>query len=130
MVSSESFPCSNEDEIEGIGGNDSTGAKKPFFVVDLEPRLNRPFALGADATRRRNREAEDPTDLGLRGLFVRDRDGVGGGLNDVWEEMWGFDLEEPGVRAELYDILLSEWVYARALEEDAVAVRASVEGGW
>ena len=77
MVSSESFPCSNEDEIEGIGGNDSTGAKTPFFVVDLEPKLKKPLALGAEATRRRNREAEDPTDLGLRGLFVPDRDGVG-----------------------------------------------------
>jgi hypothetical protein len=60
----------------------SAGASSPFFVVapDREPIENSPFALGAEATRRMNREALAPTDFGLRGPFVRDRCGTGG----VW----------------------------------------------
>ena len=57
------------------------GARSPFLVVaddDLEPIEKRPFAFGADATRRMNRDAVALTDFGLRGPFVRDRDGVGG----------------------------------------------------
>ena len=59
----------------------SAGARKPFFVIeddDLEPSENRPFALGAEATRRINLEAEALTDLGLRGPFVRVLNGVDG----------------------------------------------------
>jgi len=61
----------------GSGGTESDGASRPFFVVDREPRLKRPFALGADATLRMKREAEAPTAFGLRGPLVLDRDGVG-----------------------------------------------------
>lgn len=45
---------------------------------DLEPRENRPLALGAEATRRISREAVAPTDLGRNGPFVRDLGEVGG----------------------------------------------------
>ena len=69
----------------GSGGTVSEGAKRPFFVgVDLGPTEKRPLALGADATRRRNREAEAPTAFGVRGRF-RDRDGGGGPLNEAWD---------------------------------------------
>jgi len=44
---------------------------------DLEPIEKSPFALGAEATRRMNRDADALTDFGLRGPFVRGRDGVG-----------------------------------------------------
>jgi hypothetical protein len=57
------------------------GAKSPFLVVaddDFEPMEKRPFAFGAEATRRMNRDAVALTDFGLRGPFVRDREGVGG----------------------------------------------------
>lgn len=57
------------------------GARSPFLVIaddDLEPIEKRPFAFGAEATRRMNRDADALTDFGLRGPFVRDRDGVGG----------------------------------------------------
>lgn len=84
IVSKELFPSSSDDDTEGSPGDDaSTGARNPFFVVDLDPSENRPFAFGADATRLKKREAEDPTDLGLRGGFCRERDGVGGALKDV-----------------------------------------------
>lgn len=115
MVSKESFPCSSDDDIEGIpGGESSTGAKNPFFVVALEPRLNRPFAFGAEATRRRNRDAEAPTDLGLRGAFIREREGegVGGVLNDVWDGAAVYDLflEDCDVSDVLYEGVLSDVV--------------------
>lgn len=60
----------------GKGGTHSIGDKRPFFVVadgDREAIENRPFALGAEATRRKNREAVALTDLGLRGAFVFER---------------------------------------------------------
>jgi hypothetical protein len=44
---------------------------------DLEPMEKRPFAFGAEATRRINRDADALTDFGLSGPFVRERDGVG-----------------------------------------------------
>lgn len=52
----------------------SAGAKNPFLVagIDFEPMENRPLALGAEATRRMNREAVAPIDLGLNVPFVRD----------------------------------------------------------
>ena len=79
MVSSESVPCSIELEISGRrGGIVSAGANSPFLVAgdDLEPMENKPLALGADATRRINREAVALIDLGLR-PFVRDLIEVG-----------------------------------------------------
>lgn len=80
IVSNESCPWSEElDTSCGSGGTVSAGARKPFLVDDdFEPKEKRPFAFGADATRRINREAEALTDLGLRGTFVRDLDGVDG----------------------------------------------------
>lgn len=80
MVSSESVPCSIELEIEGRSGEiGSAGANSPFLVAgeDFEPMENRPLALGAEATRRMNREAEAPIDLGLNGPFARDLGKVG-----------------------------------------------------
>ena len=80
MVSSESAPCSIELEIEGRRGElASAGANNPFLVAgeDFEPMENRPLALGAEATRRMNREAVAPIDLGLNGPFVRDLGKVG-----------------------------------------------------
>ena len=60
----------------GDGGIGSFGASSPFFVdVDRIPIENRPFAFGAEATRRRKRDAEAETDLGLKGTFVFDRAG-------------------------------------------------------
>jgi len=80
MVSRESMPCSIELEIRGGWGEiESTGANNPFLVAGkgFEPMENRPLALGADATRRMNREAEVPIDLGLKGPYVRDLGKVG-----------------------------------------------------
>ena len=80
MVSNESVPCSIELEISGRrGGIVSAGANSPFLVAgdDLEPMENRPLALGAEATRRMNREAVALIDLGLNGPFVRDLREVG-----------------------------------------------------
>lgn len=60
------------DSCEGIGGA-SPGDSNPFFVVvDLAPIANRPFALGADATRRMKRVAVAPTDLGDIGAAERE----------------------------------------------------------
>lgn len=95
----ESASSSIELDRVGSGGTESDGANSPFFVVDLEPSVKRPFALGADATLRMNREAEALTAFGLRGPLVLDRDGVVGG---VPEEDWdgivvcNFNLDEPG----------------------------------
>lgn len=75
-VSKESAPWS----ACGIGGRGSPGESKPFFVeiVDdrCEPREKRPFAFGADATRRINRDAPALIALGDSGP-VRE-DGVEG----------------------------------------------------
>lgn len=123
MVSKESVPCSSElDTSGGKGGTTSAGASRPFLVVaeaDREPRLNRPFALGADATRRMKREAEAPMDLGESGPPApRDLEGVVG----VWKEPWDgsavsgllrgeFGVRERAVRCR------SDLVYARVLAE-------------
>ena len=68
---------------------------------DLEPIEKRPFAFGAEATRRMNRDAVALTDFGLRGPFVRDRDGVDGvGGNEDCEgsAVSGMPLAEGGRR--------------------------------
>lgn len=49
----------------GNGGTSSEGDNSPFLVD--ERGLRRPFAFGADATRRKNRAAV-PMELGLLGL--------------------------------------------------------------
>ena len=80
MVSNESVPCSIELEISGRrGGIVSAGANSPFLVAgeDFEPRENRPLALGAEATRRMNREAVALIALGLKVPFIRDLGEVG-----------------------------------------------------
>jgi len=77
IVSNESVPFSIEC-VFGKGGTISDGAKSPFLVVvdppaavppvaDRELSANSPLALGAEATRRINRVADAPTDLGLSG---------------------------------------------------------------
>lgn len=83
-VSIESASSIDDDNV-GRGGTESDGASKPFFVVgeDLLLSVKRPFALGAEATLRRNREAEAPMPLGVRGPLVLDRDGVGGAPNEA-----------------------------------------------
>ena len=77
IVSSEPVLCSNElDASDGSGGTTSAGASKPFFIVEdieREPSEKRPFTLGADATRRRKRDADVLMDFGERGPWL-DRD--------------------------------------------------------
>ena len=53
------------------------GVRKPFLVDDVDriPIENRPFAFGAEATRRKKREADAVTDFGLKGAFVFERIG-------------------------------------------------------
>jgi hypothetical protein len=87
-VSRESVPFSNElDIILGRGGTGSAGASIPFLVVQVLDREfieNKPFALGADATRRIKRDAEAPIDLGDNGAPPdRDVKGVGGRLKEA-----------------------------------------------
>lgn len=84
IVSNESVPSSC---CDGIGGIMSPGANRPFLVVvevEREPSWNRPFALGAEATRRIKRDALAPIAFGDSGP---DREGVGGELcaNDSWD---------------------------------------------
>jgi len=77
IVSSESVPWSDEPETsDGRDGTTSVGASRPFLVVEdieREPSEKRPFTLGADATRRRKRDADAPMDFGERGPWL-DRD--------------------------------------------------------
>lgn len=52
-----------------VAGIIAAGARSPFLVATVdcrEPRLKRPFALGADATRLIRRDAVAPTDRGGR----------------------------------------------------------------
>ena len=69
-----------------IGDMTSAAARSPFFVVvpdvDREPRVKRPFAFGADATRRIKRDALAPMTFGDSGP-ERDADGGVVGLNDI-----------------------------------------------
>jgi len=64
-------------QTSGGSGGTSSGASIPFFVLDpdRDPRVNSPFALGADATRRINLEADAPIALGLSGVLSLDREG-------------------------------------------------------
>ena len=53
----------------GVAGIIAAGARSPFLVATIdcrEPRLKRPFALGADATRLIRRDAVALTDRGGR----------------------------------------------------------------
>ena len=87
IVSSEFVPCSDELETNnGRGGTTSVGASSPFFMVEdveREPSEKRPFMLGADATRRRKRDAEALMDFGERGPWLdRDLGGPGKSMKD------------------------------------------------
>ena len=77
---------SKELSLCGMVGTTSAAASRPFLVVvplaEREPSENRPFALGADATRRMNRVAFAPSTFGDRGL-ARDAEGGDGGMNDI-----------------------------------------------
>lgn len=74
----ELFPASDATVVgkppPGTGVIAFDGARKPFFVVEADPcfRLNRPLALGADATRRMKRVADAPTERGDNGPPERD----------------------------------------------------------
>lgn len=88
IVSSESVPSIESDTTTGSGGA-SPGARSPFFPrreeeppaeveadrPEEEDLKKRPFALGAEATRRMNRDAEAPMLFGERGLPPLDEDG-------------------------------------------------------
>ena len=86
VVSNELGPWS----LCGIEGMTSAGASRPFLVVvpvvDREPNEKRPFAFGAEATRRMNRVALAPKTFGDKGP---ERDAEGGvvGLNDICEAL-------------------------------------------
>ena len=95
-VSSEFVPCSYADS--GIGGTGSPGESRPFRVVDVPferpPSAKRPFAFGADATRRMKRDAFAPIALGESGPPWRPvREGVVGvgGMKESCDELavWG-----------------------------------------
>lgn len=89
-VSSEFVPCSEFDS--GIGGTVSPGESSPFFVVvgwlldDRPPSANRPFAFGADATRRMKRDALAPNALGESGPPLREGVVGVGGMNESVDE--------------------------------------------
>lgn len=75
-VSRESVPFSELAASGGTGGIASPGAKKPFLVVAGKRAFkeNKPFAFGAEATRRMNLEADALIALGLSGIPFRGRD--------------------------------------------------------
>lgn len=81
-VSREFVPCSDGSCAEcDIGGIELPGDSKPFFVVVTFERVlseKRPLALGADATRRMNRDALAPIALGESGPARVGVGGVGG----------------------------------------------------
>lgn len=85
---------------------------------------NRALALGAEATRRINREAVAPIDLGLNGPFVRDLGEVGGVItgNDDCEAsaVCGLNLDKVG-----FGRILSDFVCCRDRDE----VSVDIEGG-
>ena len=97
-VSSEFVPCSEWDS--GIGGTASPGESSPFFVVAFEcarpPSAKRPFALGADATRRMNRDAFAPIALGESGPRLDGVVGVGG-MNESCDELAVCDALRPRI---------------------------------
>jgi hypothetical protein len=79
---------SKELSLCGTAGMTSAGARRPFFVVvpwaEREPSEKRPFALGAEATRRMNRVAFAPSALGDSGPG-REDGAETGGMNDSWD---------------------------------------------
>ena len=129
-VSRESVPCSRElDTRGGRGGTASAGARNPFLVAgERDPNVKSPLAFGAEATRRMKREAEAPTDFGVRGPFVRDLDGVSGagdagceGLAVSGTTLAEFALRDKFIRC-LSDLV---WV----LDFEGVAESASLDSG-
>lgn len=131
IVSSESVPFSIELEMGGGRGgmvlvssnNSLAGANNPFLIVeeDLEPMENRPLALGAEATRRRKRDAVAPIDLGVNGPFVRDLKGVDGATeNDGCE---GFAVCGPSLDETAFGRILSDLVCCRDRDEASAALK-------
>jgi hypothetical protein len=88
---------------EGTGGIDgsSAGDKSPLRVVDLLLVLieNRPFALGAEATRRMKRDADAPIVRGESGACRGD--GEWGRGMDCWEELAVGGLDDDSKRPTL-----------------------------
>lgn len=128
-VSRESVPCSIElDTRAGRGGTASAGARNPFLVAgERDPSVKRPLAFGAEATRRMKREAEAPTDFGLRGPFVRDLDGVsvaGNGAGCEGLAVSGTTLAEFALR-DRFIRCLSDLVWVL----EGVAESASLDSG-
>jgi hypothetical protein len=97
-----------------------------LVVAEVE-RLNRPFAFGADATRRMKREADAPTDFGVNGPVREEEapDGVGT-AKEVWEGPAVRDLELPGVR-ESAVLCFSDLVRGRVLAGEEGEESASTE---
>ena len=120
MVSSESVPCSIELEMRGgRGGMVSAGANNPFLVVAcLEPMENSPLALGAEATRRMNREALAPIDLGLNGPFGRDLGGVCGETRN--DDCEGFVVCGLSLCKAAFGRVLSDLVCCRDRDEASI----------
>ena len=94
-VSSEFVPCSDS----GMGGMASPGESSPFFVVAPFERplsAKRPFAFGADATRRMKRDAFAPIALGESGPVREGVVGVGG-MNESCDELAVCDALRPRI---------------------------------
>ena len=112
-VSSEFVPCSEFDS--GIGGTISPGESSPFLVVawllDRLPSANRPFAFGADATRRMKRDALAPIALGESGPTEREGVVGVGGMNECWDELAVCGALRPSIRC------LSDRFLERAFSE-------------
>ena len=122
-VSSEFVPCSELDS--GIGGIGSPGESSPFFVVaPLErlPSAKRPFAFGADATRRMKRDAFAPNALGDSGP---DREGVVGvgGMKESCDELAVWGALRPSI------FCLSDRFFERGLSVEREG-SISDEGAW
>lgn len=132
IVSRESVPCSSELETSGgSGGTISAGASSPFFVVEVErdPSEKRPFALGAEATRRIKRDADAPIARGDNGPFPRDFEGVLGIANDACDgfAVCGCARGKLGLRDRVI-LCFSDLVCGRGLP-DGPAESASVDWG-
>ena len=132
-VSKESVPCSSESDMGGSGGTMSAGASSPFFVVDVdrEPRLKRPLAFGAEATRRIKRDAEIPIDLGDKGPLDRDFKGVGGLVDGVTLCGWAVrgNVWDSWVVRDKFVRCLSTLLFVRNRLDEGPTESASVELG-
>jgi len=118
----------------GMGGIDgsSAGDRRPLRVVDLAPVLieNRPFAFGAEATRRMNRDADA---LMLRGESGACRaDGELGRGMECWDELAvvGLDVESTPTPRCLSCLLCECATLFNAFEDVERETQGEVEGVW